>query len=51
MQHGYVDRWNKTSVQEGKLYTCGEFCGKDTNIEVVSTKGSVGTKLGSIDNV
>jgi len=44
MQHGYVDRWNKTSIQEGKLYTCGEFCGEDTNIEVISTKESVETK-------
>jgi len=42
MQLGYVDRWNKNSIDEGKLFTCGTFCGKDINIEVRSTKESAG---------
>ena len=42
MQTGYVDRWNKNTVGEGKLYTCGVFCGKDVNTELKSTKESVG---------
>tara|TARA_R110001606_G_scaffold43982_1_gene115779 strand:+ start:218 stop:1465 length:1248 start_codon:yes stop_codon:yes gene_type:complete len=42
MQTGYVDRWNKSTIDEGKLYTCGTFCGKDVNTELKSTKESVG---------
>jgi MoaA/NifB/PqqE/SkfB family radical SAM enzyme len=42
MQNGYVNRWNKNSIDEGKLYTCGIFCGKDVNTELKSTKESMG---------
>ena len=41
MQTGFIDRWNKNSIEEGKLYTCGIFCGKNTNIQLKSTKESV----------
>ena len=49
MQTGFVNSWNKNSIEEGKLYTCGTFCGKDTNTEIKSTKESVShnyTKVG-----
>ena len=42
MQTGYVDSWNKNTIGEGKLYTCGTFCGKDVNTELKSTKESMG---------
>jgi len=41
MQIGYVNRWDKNSIKEGKLYTCGIFCGKNVNIELKSTKDSI----------
>ena len=41
MQIGYVSRWDKNSIKEGKLYTCGIFCGKNVNIELKSTKDSI----------
>ena len=44
MQTGYVNRWNKNTINGGKLYTCGTFCGKDINTELKSTKKSMGTK-------
>ena len=41
MTNGYVNSWNKKSIKEGKLYTCGTFCGKDMNTEIKSTKDSI----------
>jgi hypothetical protein len=41
MKHGYVDRWNKSSIADGKLFTCSTFCGKGVNDEVRSTKKSI----------
>ena len=42
MKKGYVDRWNKSSTKEGKLFTCSTFCGKNINDEIRSTKNSIG---------
>ena len=41
MKHGYVDRWNKSSIADGKLFTCSTFCGKGINDEIKSTKESI----------
>jgi MoaA/NifB/PqqE/SkfB family radical SAM enzyme len=51
MQHGYVNSWAKSSIQEGKLYTCGTFCGKNTNTEIKSTKKSTGHDMGTYSDV
>jgi len=45
MKSGYVKRWAKPSIQKGKIYTCSTFCGKDMNIELLSTKKSTGHNM------
>ena len=41
MRTGFVNSWNKNSIEEGKLWTCGAFCGKNVNTEIRSTKQSI----------